>query len=51
MNIPRDKRKDTVNLLKYCTETLKNKDKFLHNILILFLSDPPHHEILNEYLI
>lgn len=36
MNIPDQKRNFGIDLLKYCVEDLKSKEKSLHNILIFF---------------
>lgn len=49
MNIPDNKRVHGIELLRYCVEELKSRDRSLHNILIFFYATSPkekHAELI-----
>lgn len=45
MNIPYEKRIYGIDLLRYCVEELRSKEKSLHNILIFFYATSPKERI------
>ena len=45
MNIPNEKRIFGIDLLRYCVEELRSKEKSLHNILIFFYATSPKEKI------
>lgn len=45
MNIPDQKRVHGIELLRYCIEELRSREKSLHNILIFFYATSPKEKL------